>query len=82
MSDKNFLESYDWFDIDLALYDLGVKLGLVKWDDFPTTSKWIVWSNNPTGNVLDDLLQGLVKLGYVEIRNSQARRIKYWKPPE
>jgi hypothetical protein len=78
---KNFLESYEWFDVDLAVYDIGVALGLCKWDNFSTTSKWIVWSNNLTGNMLGKILQELIQLGYVELNeDNQVRRIKDWKP--
>jgi len=72
----------DWKEIDGALFDLGVALGL--WNDTPKggnwqqqAPKWVFWSNNPLGNALYETLERLVAIGVLEMRQEQDSEIEY-----
>ena len=61
----------DWTDADCAAFDLGIALGIIPepgdsgWGDH----KWVVWSDNPTGNALYGILNRLVEVGVLERRD-------------
>jgi hypothetical protein len=72
----------DWKEIDGALYDLGVVLGL--WQDTPEggfwlrqAPKWVFWTNNPIGNALYETLQRLVAIGVLEVRQNDELEYRW-----
>ena len=57
----------EWTDFDVALYGLGVVIGIFEKDTwFDNNQKWIFWSNNPLGNTLHEILGKLVSTGILE----------------
>lgn len=72
-----------WVDWDGASWHVGVCLGF--WPDFgapPGEDPWFghkgtIWSNNPLGNAIAELIHGLVAEGMLEENNEQQFR---WNP--
>lgn len=65
----------DWQDFDVATFYIGVSLGLFEditpgeqlstiWNKVP---KWVMWSNNKTGNALSEILTSMVTIGALEV---------------
>jgi hypothetical protein len=57
----------DWRDWDGAAFELGVVLGLFEDGDWPK-DKGVVWSANPIGDALHDVLLALTRAGVLEQR--------------
>ena len=65
----------DWKGWDMVSYDVGACLGF--WGDFGAppghdcwkSYKWVMWSDNPLGNILSDFVHNLVKIGMLEKRD-------------
>lgn len=72
----------DWVSFDYAQFEIGVCLGF--WGDFGAPNgedhwlgtKHIFWSENPLGDTLYKLLDGLVEEGMLEEENYRFR----WNP--
>lgn len=64
----NFKESLkDWLDWDHAEYNLARALGIMDESvNFCTDAKHIFWTDNPLGNSLHNILEGLSKAGVLE----------------
>lgn len=62
----------DWQDPDFAQFHLGVVLGL--FDDLRPPPKWVFGSANPLADVLNDLLQQLVRSGLLELNDDAQYR--------
>lgn len=73
----------DWMDIDGAIWEVGACLGMVP--EFPENRcwgelKWVVWSNNPTGNAMSDVMFRLIDEGVLERdMEGQHDRVR-WNP--
>jgi hypothetical protein len=73
----------DWTDWDGAAWELGVTLGL--WPEFgqePGQDPWhgfkgIIWSANPVGDRLSDMLISMTVAGMLECNEEQQYR---WNP--
>lgn len=73
----------DWQDFDVAAYELGVVLGLFSefgaepgkdpWNGF----KWILWSNNPIGYRLYEIIHQMTAVGML-LEDEEGRR--KWNP--
>lgn len=64
-----------WHDVDYAEYLLAISIGLVTPEQsFQTDVKWVFWSNNVVENKLRELLDDLVKLGFLEKNNDLQYR--------
>jgi hypothetical protein len=57
----------EWRDWDSASFELGVVLGLFEDGDWPK-HKGTVWSANPVGEALSDMLLALTRAGVLERR--------------
>lgn len=67
----------DWDDFDIAAFSLGRSIGLFEFGETMTHIKHIFWSNNPIGNVLNKMLEEMVKTGFL-LKND---RFQYkWNP--
>jgi len=59
-----------WYDVDGAQYELGVCLGFFPEFDSGRVAfngyKWVMWSANPLGDALHQMLKELVKAGVLE----------------
>ena len=62
----------DWMDHDCAQHILAVHLGIFpedppddEWAVF-RENKWIYWTDNPLGNLLYEMLNGMVEIGCLE----------------
>ncbi len=64
----------DWLDIDIALFHLARCLGVLG-PEIPSmaAAKWVFWSNNPTGNLLYQLLRNMEDAGVVEIDHEDLK---------
>lgn len=69
----------DWVDIDIAQFHLARCLGVLGPETSTMASaKWVFWSNNPTGNLLFQILREMAAAGFVEI-DEEEFKIR-WKP--
>lgn len=61
----------DWTDIDGAMYDVTVVLGLIdpEASPFATNAKHVFWSNHPVGSLAHKLLDEMTSLGILEKRD-------------
>jgi len=66
----------DWDGAELALFRVLFQNN----DDFATTLKHIFWSDNPVGNFLDNVLDGLVNIGVLETREKPTDLQYRWNP--
>ena len=66
----------DWTDFDGAEYAIAVSLGLMPndWHWVLQNAKWVLWSNNPLGNMLSQMLIALVEQGVLEENDEQQFR--------
>jgi hypothetical protein len=79
----------DWQDFDGAMHAIAVSLGLMPndWAWVLDGRKWILWSNNPYGNMLSSMLTSLVAEGIVEENDDQKFRfnasyVPPWERPQ
>jgi predicted RNase H-like nuclease len=71
----------DWVDIDVAQFHLARCLGVLGPDiSTMASAKWVFWSNNPTGNLLFQMLRDMAGAGFLEI-NEEEFKIR-WKPDQ
>ena len=77
----------DWQDFDGAEHAIAVSLGLMPndWRWVLENAKWVLWSNNPLGNMLSQMLKALVEQGVLEQNDEQQFRynpayIPPWEP--
>lgn len=80
------IDTHEWEDWDVALFKVGVALGLIptpsptdpdRWGGY----KWVAWSANPTVEVLQGILDQMVVAGVLERRedpDTQYRRRPSW----
>jgi hypothetical protein len=74
----------EWSDFDGAKHAIAVCLGLMPddWQWVLKNAKWVLWSNNPVGNMLGNILKGLVEQGVLEENEDwQFRYNVNFKPP-
>lgn len=67
----------DWIDWDGAEYEIGVMLGL--WPEFNTSwgeNKVIIWSSNPIGNGLCNILKEMVDIKLLKY-NEETFQYRY-----
>ena len=72
-------ELQDWMEWDGAAYSLALCLGLMPEGIFSTRAKHVFWSNNPMGNHLYAMLDGLVAIGVLEKRDEPDFQYR-WTP--
>ena len=64
----------DWTDLDVAQYELSLVLGIFTPEQsFQSELKHVFWSNNPTGNMLYNMILDLVERGYLEFDEDEYR---------
>jgi hypothetical protein len=69
----------DWVDIDVAQFHLARCLGILGPEySHLIAAKPILWSNNPTGNLLYQLLRNLENARFVEIDHEDLK--VRWSP--
>jgi len=70
----------EWTDVDFAQYALGQVLGIFRpADNFQTDTKFVFWSNNTLGSMLDKMLHMLTDEGVLLWRNDPDYQVK-WNP--
>jgi hypothetical protein len=70
----------DWQDWDFAAYDLALCLGLMSPEtSFTTKAKHVFWSVHPIGSFLYDMLDKMVELGILEMRDEPDLQYRWNK---
>jgi hypothetical protein len=57
---------HNWADFDGAEFEIGKALGVFSDDTKFSDVKGVLWSNNPVGNCLGKILNGLLEIGFLE----------------
>ncbi len=70
----------EWADQDGAMFELARCLGVIPSDADFIGTKGLWWSNNPTGNLMHEMLQSLTKLGALEFRVAPSDDQFRWNP--
>ncbi|NYH42936.1 hypothetical protein HNR22_002663 [Micromonospora jinlongensis] len=66
----------EWTDVDGAQYELGRATGLFADRTFLQV-KWVLWSSNPLGQALYDMLHALVRAGVLEYRDEPDHQFRW-----
>lgn len=69
---------YDWTDIDVAQYRLGVVLGIFESHVSFLEVKGVFWTDNPIGNALFRILEILTETDILEKRDEPDYQYR-WK---
>lgn len=67
----------DWTDIDASAHVLAQCLGIMPSGLGMNEAKWVYWSDNPLGNMLDGTLERLLELGALEKREEPALQYRW-----
>ena len=63
-----------WTDVDVAMCELGITLGLYpETDNTFNEMKWVFWTDNPACRLLHAMLGELVRLGALEVSEDGER---------
>jgi hypothetical protein len=68
-----------WQDMDYAMYDLAIALGVLEsGTPYATDAKHVFWSSNELGDMLHDMLTLMVRVGALEYNKDEMQY--RWNP--
>ena len=74
----------NWMDVDVAVWEVGACLGMLpEWatnGGWGGDLKWVVWSNNPAGNAMSEVMFRLIDEGVLERDQSDHHDHVRWNP--